>query len=136
MPGRAEGGKPQALTWLETGHGTPKIIEADPSVWGDVVLWRWDAPSSYHLSVVMDDALQGVTHVVRGLDLMRATPVHRLLQALLDLPVPEYHHHRLLVDDEEGGKLAKSRHSTGLRALREQGFTASDIRSRIGLTRL
>jgi glutamyl-Q tRNA(Asp) synthetase len=136
MPGRAEGGERHTLTWLETGDGTPKIIEADPSVWGDVVLWRWDAPSSYHLSVVMDDALQGVTHVVRGLDLMPATPVHRLLQALLDLPVPEYHHHRLLLDDEDGEKLAKSRQSTGLRALREQGFTASDIRSRIGLTLL
>ena len=126
---------PHALTWLETGHGTPETIDGDPSLWGDVVLWRWDAPSSYHLSVVMDDALQGITHVVRGLDLMPATPVHRLLQTLLDLPVPEYHHHRLLEDDD-GEKLAKSRQSTGLRTLRQQGWTPSDIRRRIGLVAL
>ena len=124
------------LSWLETGTGTPETMDGDPSVWGDVVLWRWDAPSSYHLSVVMDDALQGITHVVRGLDLMPSTPVHRLLQALLDLPVPEYHHHRLLLDDEDGEKLAKSRRSTGLRALREAGVTPSAIRSRIGLAPL
>ncbi|MBL0372643.1 tRNA glutamyl-Q(34) synthetase GluQRS [Rhizobium sp. KVB221] len=120
------------LSWLETGSGAPEKMDGAPSVWGDVVLWRWDAPSSYHLSVVLDDALQAVTHVVRGLDLMPATPVHRLLQTLLGLPAPEYHHHRLL-KDEDGEKLAKSRHSTGLRALREQGISASDIRRRIGL---
>lgn len=120
------------LGWFETGRGMPEVIDGDPSVWGDVVIWRWDAPSSYHLSVVMDDALQGVGHVVRGLDLMPATPVHRLLQTLLGLAVPQYHHHRLLVD-ENGEKLAKSRESTGLRALRAQGVTPSDIRRRIGL---
>ena len=120
------------LSWLETVLGTPQTIEADPSVWGDVVLWRRDAPSSYHLSVVMDDALQGITHVVRGLDLMPATPLHRLLQTLLGLPAPEYHHHRLMMD-EDGEKLAKSRQSTGLGGLRAQGASPSDIRRRVGL---
>jgi len=135
MPGRAEGGAPQPLFWLETGQGTPETIDADPSVWGDVVVWRWDAPSSYHLSVVMDDALQGVTHVVRGRDLIPATPLHRLLQTLLGLPTPAYHHHLLLLD-EGGEKLAKSRQSTGIRALRQRGVSPSDIRGRIGLAAL
>ena len=76
------------LSWTETGDGEKGEIAADPSAWGDVVLSRSDAPSSYHLSVVVDDALQAVTHVVRGLDLFHATSVHRLLQALLDLPAP------------------------------------------------
>jgi len=137
MPGRAEGGEPQntTLTWTETSSATAETIAADPSVWGDVVLWRWDAPSSYHLSVVLDDALQGVTHVVRGRDLYAATPVHRLLQQLFGLPEPVYHHHRLLLDDT-GEKLAKSLGSTGLAALRRAGATPSDIRRRIGLDRL
>jgi glutamyl-Q tRNA(Asp) synthetase len=141
MPGRAEGGNPAynatkpPLTWTETGTGIQQTIPADPSVWGDVVLWRWDAPSSYHLSVVLDDALQGITHVVRGLDLYHTTPVHRLLQGLLGLPQPVYHHHRLLMDDQ-GEKLSKSLGSTGLRALREAGATPSEIRRRIGIDRL
>jgi glutamyl-Q tRNA(Asp) synthetase len=97
-----------------------------------VVLWRWDAPSSYHLSVVLDDALQGVTHVVRGMDLFHATHVHRLLQELLGLPAPIYHHHPL-IKDETGQKLSKSIASTGLRALREAGETPSGIRLRLGL---
>jgi glutamyl-Q tRNA(Asp) synthetase len=96
------------------------------------VLWRWDAPSSYHLSVVLDDAIQGVTHVVRGMDLYHATPVHRLLQNLLGLPEPVYHHHRLLLD-ETGEKLSKSLGSTGLRQFRLGGSTPSDIRRWIGL---
>lgn len=120
------------LTWIETGEGRQEIVAADPSVWGDVVLWRWDAPASYHLAVVLDDAEQGVTHVVRGRDLYHATPIHRLLQELLGLPQPFYHHHRLLVD-ENGEKLSKSLGSTGLRALREAGQTPSDIRRRVGL---
>jgi glutamyl-Q tRNA(Asp) synthetase len=144
MPGRAEGGVTPnaleerfspALTWTETSSGSLESIPADPSVWGDVVLWRWDAPSSYHLSVVLDDALQGVTHVVRGRDLYHATPVHRLLQTLFGLPEPVYHHHPLLLD-ENGEKLSKSLGSTGLRALREGGASPSDIRRRIGLDRL
>ena len=118
------------LTWREMTSGGEENIAADPSVWGDIVLWRWDAPSSYHLSVVVDDAAQGVTHVVRGMDLYAATPVHRLLQVLLDLPEPVYFHHPLLLDDS-GAKLSKSLRSTGLRALREQGVSAAAIRSRI-----
>jgi glutamyl-Q tRNA(Asp) synthetase len=132
---KALGGLQDELGWIETGSGESHVVPADPSAWGDVVLWRWDAPSSYHLSVVLDDALQGVTHVVRGRDLYHATPVHRLLQVLFGLPQPIYHHHRLLLD-ENGEKLSKSLRSTGLRALRESGVTPSDIRSRIGLDRL
>ena len=90
-----------ALTWTETGAG-PKgetgLVRAEPAAWGDVVLGRKEMPASYHLAVVIDDALQGVTHVVRGQDLFWSTSIHRLLHALLDLPAPQYHHHRLLLD--------------------------------------
>jgi glutamyl-Q tRNA(Asp) synthetase len=120
------------LTWTETNTRTPHPTPANPAIWGDVVLWRWDAPSSYHLSVVLDDALQGVTHVVRGMDLFHATHVHRLLQELLGLPAPTYHHHPL-IKDETGQKLSKSIASTGLQALREAGETPSGIRLRLGL---
>jgi glutamyl-Q tRNA(Asp) synthetase len=89
-------------------------------------------PTSYHLSVVIDDALQGVTHVVRGQDLFRATAVHRLLQHLLGLPSPIYRHHRLILGDD-GRKLAKSGHSTALRELRASGATVADIRRMVGL---
>jgi glutamyl-Q tRNA(Asp) synthetase len=109
-----------------------EVIEAQPEAWGDVVLARKETPTSYHLSVVVDDALQGVTHVVRGEDLFAATSVHRLLQELLDLPVPVYHHHRLILDGE-GRKLAKSTGSTGLRELRGRGLTPHDVRRMIGL---
>ncbi|MES5099963.1 tRNA glutamyl-Q(34) synthetase GluQRS [Agrobacterium sp. BA1120] len=121
-----------SLEWADTGSGERAIIKADPAAWGDVILSRSDAPSSYHLSVVLDDALQGITHVVRGMDLFAATSVHRLLQHLLNLPVPEYHHHRLVLDDK-GRKLSKSISSTGLQALRQQGHTPSDIRSLLGI---
>lgn len=121
-----------SLSWTETNTGTPRSVPANPALWGDVVLWRWDAPSSYHLSVVLDDALQGVTHVVRGMDLFHATHVHRLLQALMGLPEPVYHHHPL-IRDGTGQKLSKSIASTGLRALREAGETPSGIRRRLGL---
>ena len=120
------------LTWTETNTGHPHSTPANPALWGDVVLWRWDAPSSYHLSVVLDDALQGITHVVRGMDLFHATHVHRLLQELLGLPAPTYHHHPL-IKDESGQKLSKSVGSTGLRALREAGETPSGIRRRLGI---
>lgn len=103
----------------------------DPARWGDVVIVRKDAPTSYHLSVVVDDALQGVTHVVRGRDLEAATDVHRLLQALLGLPVPAYHHHELVRDDE-GEKLGKSRGSRSLRALREAGVSRAEIVAGLG----
>ncbi len=124
-----------ALTWSENGAGpnneTGKIA-ANPAAWGDVILARKETPTSYHLAVVVDDAAQGVTDVVRGADLFHATGVHRLLQALLKLPQPAYHHHRLVLDDD-GRKLSKSTQSTGLRELRAQGLTPADIRKRVGL---
>ncbi len=121
-----------ALTWTETGDGETGEISADPAAWGDVVLWRSDAPSSYHLSVTVDDAAQGVTHVVRGLDLFHATSVHRLLQTLLGLPAPRYHHHRLIVGDD-GRKLSKSQGDTALAELRKAGRTSEEIRRLVGL---
>ena len=123
------------LTWSETGAGPGGErgqIAAEPEAWGDVILGRKEMPTSYHLSVVIDDALQGVTHVVRGKDLFWSTSVHRLLQALLGLAAPTYHHHRLIFD-ADGRKLSKSTHATGLRELRAQGRTASEIRGIIGL---
>jgi glutamyl-Q tRNA(Asp) synthetase len=120
------------LTWSESGDGATGEIGADPAAWGDVVLARKDTPASYHLAVVVDDALQGVTDIVRGLDLFHATGVHRLLQTLLGLPAPRYHHHRLVLD-ADGRKLSKSSAATALRALRAQGLTPSDVRRRVGL---
>ena len=122
----------QVLSFVETGPAHAGTLTLDPAVWGDVMLWRWDAPSSYHLSVVVDDALQGVTHVVRGLDLFAATQVHRLLQTLLGLPAPLYHHHRLILG-ENGRKLSKSQGDTALTALRAAGISPLDIRRRVGL---
>jgi glutamyl-Q tRNA(Asp) synthetase len=117
-----------ALQWDEAGIP----VQANCSAWGDVVLARKETPTSYHLSVVVDDAAQGVTDVVRGQDLTHATSVHRLLQALLGLPAPRYRHHRLILD-ENGQKLSKSTHATGLRELRAQGKTPVDIRAMVGL---
>ena len=109
-----------------------ETLMAEPQAWGDVVLARKDTPTSYHLSVVVDDALQGVTHVVRGQDLYQATSVHRVLQTLLGLPAPLYHHHRLILD-AAGQKLAKSTQATALRELRQRGVTPADIRRMVGL---
>jgi glutamyl-Q tRNA(Asp) synthetase len=123
------------LTWVEIGTDPKQDHEtlmAEPQKWGDVVLARKDTPTSYHLSVVVDDALQGVTHVVRGQDLYQATSVHRVLQTLLGLPAPLYHHHRLILD-AEGHKLSKSTQATALRELRQQGKTPADIRRMVGL---
>ncbi|GAB1718225.1 MAG: glutamyl-tRNA synthetase, class Ic [Nitrobacter sp.] len=123
------------LTWTERGSGpggeTGEIV-ARPKAWGDVILARKDTPTSYHLSVVIDDALQGVTEVVRGQDLFRSTAVHRLLQAVLGLPQPVYRHHDL-IRDGAGKKLSKSSEATGLRELRARGITAEEIRRLIGL---
>jgi glutamyl-Q tRNA(Asp) synthetase len=116
------------LTWSETGS----VQAADPAVWGDVVLARKDAPGSYHLSVTVDDACQGITDVVRGGDLFHATSLHRLLQALLGFPAPRYHHHRLIMD-ADGHKLSKSTKATALRELRAAGATPADIRAAAGL---
>ena len=97
-----------------------------PQQWGDVVLVRKEIPTSYHLSVVVDDALQNITHVVRGQDLEAATDIHVLLQRLLDLPTPHYHHHRL-ISEAAGDKLSKSNESESLEDLKAKGFTASDF---------
>ena len=124
-----------SLTWDETGAGPAGktgTIAADPSAWGDVILARKETPTSYHLAVVVDDAAQGVTDVVRGCDLFHATSVHRLLQALLGLPQPRYHHHRLILG-AEGRKLSKSTSATGLRDLRAGGVPAAGIRALVGL---
>ena len=123
------------LFWEETGAGPAGesgALPADPASWGDVVIARKDVPTSYHLSVVIDDALQGVTHVVRGRDLFHATSVHRLLQEMLGLSPPVYHHHRLVLD-ADGRKLAKSKGDEGLSALRAAGVTPADVRRMVGL---
>jgi len=125
------------LTWTETGAGPlgqTGVVTAAPQMWGDVVLARKEQPTSYHLSAVVDDALQGVTDVVRGQDLFWSTSIHRLLQTLLGLPEPAYHHHKLILDDE-GRKLSKSTQATGLRELRAAGATVLDIRRMLGLGR-
>jgi glutamyl-Q tRNA(Asp) synthetase len=124
-----------SLTWEETGagpSGETGTIPANPAAWGDVILARKETPTSYHLAVVVDDAAQGVTEVVRGRDLFHATSVHRLLQALLGWPAPRYHHHRLILD-ADGNKLSKSTFATGLRELRARGASTAAIRKAVGL---
>lgn len=107
--------------------------DAAASTWGDPVIAKRRVGSSYHIAVVTDDALQGVTHVVRGKDIEAATPLHILLQRLLGLPTPHYHHHGLILD-EHGEKLSKSRSSIPLRQLRAEGATPEGIRRRLGFT--
>jgi glutamyl-Q tRNA(Asp) synthetase len=104
-----------ALSWQDAQAG---LVQADPLSLGDVVLARKDVPASYHLAVTVDDALQGITHIVRGEDLFHATHIHRLLQALLGLPTPHYHHHRLILGPD-GKRLAKRDASQTLAALRK-----------------
>jgi glutamyl-Q tRNA(Asp) synthetase len=123
------------LGWIERGQGPDGetgAVAARPEAWGDVILARKETPTSYHLSVVIDDALQGVTEVVRGEDLFWSTSVHRLLQRLLGLSQPVYRHHRLVLDGA-GRKLSKSTEATGLRELRARGATPADIRRMAGL---
>ncbi len=123
------------LGWSEHGQGPDGetgAVAARPEAWGDVILARKETPTSYHLAVVVDDALQGVTEVVRGQDLFWSTSVHRLLQQLLGLPQPAYRHHRLVLDGA-GRKLSKSSEATGLRELRAAGATPADIRRLVGL---
>jgi glutamyl-Q tRNA(Asp) synthetase len=125
------------LTWTETGTGPQEQsgrITAAPQIWGDVVLARKEAPTSYHLAAAIDDAFQGVTDIVRGQDLFWSTSIHRLLQALLGLPEPTYRHHRLILD-AGGRKLSKSTLATSMRELRAGGATAVDIRRMVGLGR-
>ncbi len=117
------------LTWTDRTHGEQV---GRPEAFGDVVLARKDVATSYHLAVTVDDALQGVTLVTRGEDLFQASHVHRLLQALLDLPVPDYAHHPLLADPETGRRFAKRDRSLTLRALRESGVSAAEVRARVG----
>ena len=123
------------LTWSETGAGPggeTGTVPASPRIWGDVILARKETPTSYHLSVVVDDACQGVSHVVRGQDLFWSTSLHRLLQSLLGLPAPTYHHHRLILGSD-GQKLSKSTSATALRALRESGISPADVWTMVGL---
>jgi glutamyl-Q tRNA(Asp) synthetase len=123
------------LGWVEQGEGPEGesgVVTARPEAWGDVILARKETPTSYHLSVVIDDALQGVTDVVRGQDLFWSTSVHRVLQSLLGLPQPVYRHHRL-VRDASGDKLSKSTRATALRELRAAGAAPADIRLLVGL---
>ena len=116
------------LSWHDIAAGQ---IDATPEILGDVVLARKDVPTSYHLSVTVDDALQGVTLVTRGKDLFHATHLHRLLQALLGYPAPDYHHHGLLTNDR-GERLAKRDKAASLRALREAGKTPAEVRAMAG----
>ncbi|MBB6306589.1 tRNA glutamyl-Q(34) synthetase GluQRS [Xanthobacter tagetidis] len=123
------------LAWHEAQglpEGPAALVAAAPEAWGDVILARRDVPTSYHLSVVVDDAAQGITHVIRGEDLFQATAVHVLLQRLLGLPQPVYHHHRL-IRDAAGAKLSKSAGADGLAALRAAGVTPAELRRRLGL---
>jgi len=123
------------LRWIEQGEGPggeTGTVTADPAAWGDIIIARKETPTSYHLAVVADDALQGITEVVRGQDLFWSTSVHRLLQQLLGLPQPTYRHHRL-IGDAAGQKLSKSTAATGLRELRAAGATSAEIRRRVGL---
>lgn len=117
------------LTWHDERTGPHP---AEPERLGDVVLARKETPASYHLAVTVDDAVQGVTLVTRGIDLAPATHIHRLLQALLDLPTPAYAHHPLLLGSD-GVRLAKRDGAAGLAALRAAGTTPADIRRRLGL---
>lgn len=115
------------LTWHDHAEGRQT---AQPHLFGDVVLARKDTPTSYHLAVTLDDAKQGVTLVTRGSDLFASSHLHRLLQALLSLPVPEWHHHPLLTDPS-GKRLAKRDNAPSIRSLREQGIAPEEVRRRV-----
>lgn len=124
------GGPIEILSFDDNGEITS--FEAHPERWGDIVLGRKDVPASYHIAVVADDALQGVTHVTRGMDLLAATDIHRLLQILLDLPEPIYRHHRLIAAPD-GRKLSKSQRDKSLQSLRKEGATPQMIKEMVGL---
>lgn len=111
------------LSWTDLAAGEQL---AHPMLFGDIVLWRKDAPASYHLAATIDDAADGISHVVRGMDLFAYTAIHRLLQVLLGLPEPSYWHHPLLLD-EDGNKLAKSRLSQPLSELRAKGISGIEL---------
>ncbi|QPC85631.1 tRNA glutamyl-Q(34) synthetase GluQRS [Mesorhizobium sp. NBSH29] len=125
----------EELSWQEAEDGSweaRRTILAEPRLLGDVVIARKEIPTSYFLSVVVDDALQGVSHIVRGRDLYQATAIQRLLQQHLGLPAPLYFHHRL-IEGPDGRKLSKSNRDSGIRALREAGVTPADVRRMVGL---
>jgi glutamyl-Q tRNA(Asp) synthetase len=126
----------RTLTYEEIGGETPETIQVSPekllSQVGDIVLARKDIGTSYHLSVVVDDADQGITHVTRGRDLIPATPVHRLLQELLGLPTPIYRHHKLIRDGNDK-RLAKRYDAMAIRKYRDDGASPQDIRKMVGL---
>jgi len=129
---RAMARVPGPLFWMEYGEGdAPVARRAAAERWGDVVLRGRDNWASYHLAVTVDDALLGVTDVVRGRDLLEATSVHRLLQILLEYPAPRHRHHRLVLD-RSGAKLSKSRYSLSLANLRAGGATAGQVRAALG----
>ena len=125
----------EKLSFREDGpvKGPKKRIVARPGLAGDVVLARKDVGVAYHLAVVVDDALQGVNHVIRGEDLFEATHIQRLLQALLGLPTPTYHHHRLLLD-AQGRRFAKRDKAETLRAIRDRGVSAAALRADLGFS--
>ncbi|MER8437713.1 tRNA glutamyl-Q(34) synthetase GluQRS [Mesorhizobium sp. M1312] len=123
------------VSWLEFSDerlSETRTVQARPQDWGDVIVARREIPTSYHLAVVVDDALQGISHVVRGQDLYSATSVQRLLQEILGLPQPSYFHHRLVLGPD-GRKLSKSLGDTGVAALREAGASPADVRRMIGI---
>lgn len=120
------------LSFSEEKDGAVRTVKATPEIFGDAIIARKDNGTSYHLASVHDDALQGVTHVIRGEDLYHAAHLHGLLQALLDLPAPVYRHHRLIADDS-GKRLAKRDKAATIRALRQSGTTPQDIRERLGV---
>jgi glutamyl-Q tRNA(Asp) synthetase len=123
---------PADLSWREYGEGTVETrVQADPALWGDFVLKRKEMAASYHLAVVVDDAAQGMSDVMRGNDLFQATSAHRLLQSLLGIAAPRYRHHRL-VRDSSGEKMSKSASSTTLEELRRKGVVAEEVRAALG----
>lgn len=122
------------LSFYEAGcgpDGETGVVACAPHAWGDVVLARKDIATSYHIAVVHDDAIQGITHITRGIDLFHATSIHRVLQSILELPVPVYMHHKLIPDDT-GRKLSKSARDRSLAALREEGVTPDMIGEQLG----
>ena len=129
----ALGSKYEELSFVEEncGGGDARTVHAAPDIFGDAVIARKDSGTSYHLASVHDDALQGVTHVIRGEDLRAAAHLHRLLQALLGLSAPVYRHHPLITD-ESGKRLAKRDRAATLRSLRERGVSAGHVRRRLG----
>ena len=126
--GLAAGRAGPGLHWHDQQQGRQDL---QPGLHGDVVLARKDTPTSYHLAVTVDDALQGITIVTRGADLFAASHVHRMLQALLGLPTPLYDHHRLLLDDE-GARLAKRHGAISLAQLRDEGRDPAELRQTLG----